>query len=688
MSADALAAVRVPGSDRAAPAGEWPIRALVYFAVAAAAVGWTLALGRDLPWDGLNYHLYLGYSALNDRFAQDFFAAGTPSYLNPYAYVPLYLMTSAGLPAALVAIALATVHAALLWLTYELALVALGRCEPVERRAFAVVAVVLAATNPILIQGIGATYVDIPIGILVVGAWLALAHALRQGGSRIFALAGALAGCAAALKLSNVAFALAAVPALAFVPGTAWERVRAAAIYGAACAVAFVAVAGPWAWQLWREFANPLFPFLNQWFASPDFTSVPLRPERFRPASFVDALLRPFELLSPRSLVQTEPRAPDARYAAGLVLGLALLAAWAFARRGAPPAIAARLDRALPADAADRRVFAGLLAGFACAWVLWLAMSGNGRYFVAMSCVASVLLALLLQRLHRAWRTATLGALLLILGVQSAQLAFGTDWRRDGLAWSGPWMRVAVPERFRAEPHLYLSLGFLSGSAFAPHLHPRSGIVNVSGFYVLGPGHPGGARTQALIDRQRDRLRVLMPLPFAADGKLRQPGPPENLSLLLRRFGLRVDATDCDYFSVDANLRGIVGAAVAKEAGRAVEPRQHFLTCRLLPAPEAAEAYAREVRDVDVVFDRVEDACPNLFHPRRPVTEQRSAWFRTYHMGSELQLWIEGGTVKYSHPVAGGDAIEIGTVAQWTRAPLKIDCSRKSAPAFGGVLER
>ena len=87
-------------------------------------------------------------------------------------------------------------------------------------------------------------------------------------------------------------------------------------------------------------------------------------------------------------------------------------------------------------------------------------------------------------------------------------------------------------------------------------------------------------------------------------------------------------------------------------------------------------------------LDRIEDACPNLFQPARPVTEQTPYWTRLYNMGSEIQLWIEDGRILYFAPPLGGDPIDIGTVADWMERPQPIDCSRKSAPAFGGLLER
>src|SRR5580698_9607995 len=76
-----------------------PCRWHVYAACVALALACNYVLGKDMAWDTLNYHLYLGFSALNDRFGQDYFAAGPLAYLNPYAYMPFYAMVRAGLPA-------------------------------------------------------------------------------------------------------------------------------------------------------------------------------------------------------------------------------------------------------------------------------------------------------------------------------------------------------------------------------------------------------------------------------------------------------------------------------------------------------------------------------------------------------------------------------------------------------------
>jgi hypothetical protein len=658
-------------------------RTLAYAGSLVFSIAWTLALGKDVHWDALNYHLYLGFSALNDRFGLDFFAAGPPSYLNPYAYVPLYAMSKAGVPAMAMAVSFATFHAVILWLTFEIALIAGVRDERRTGARFAMLATILAAANPILLQQLGSTIIDISTGVLVVGGWLALAYALRTGRTNAVAIAGVLCGVAVALKLSNAVFAVAALPALAFLPGPLLKRVRASIVFACTCAIAFAVVAVPWGLQLWREFGNPVFPFYNHLFGSPDFTTAPLRYERFMPASWLDFVLRPFRIVSASAMVQTEGRAPDVRYAA-LIVALAALPLLALlrSRRAVSPGVGAAPFQVAANDPSASRVLLGLLTGLATAWVLWLVMSGNGRYFLPMACLASVALALVLQRLYALWEDGTTTAILVLLLVQGVQLAVGTDWKRDGLSWQGQWMQTDVPARFRNEPYLYLSAQFLSASAFAPHLHPASGMMNITGFNPLGPNHPGGARAQALIDRNIDRVRILVPLPngYAEGDAL--PGPVDGLTLHVRRFGLRVDGSDCGFLKVEGNLR----ASIRRGADARV-PWTYFLTCRLEPAPELARDYVKEVRPIDAIFDRVETACPNLFHPRGPVTEQLPFWVRVYNMGTEIQLWIEADTVKYFSPLIGGDPIVIGSVDEWTRGQRTFDCSRKSAPAFGGLLE-
>jgi len=105
-------------------------RFLVYSCSVLAALLTCYHLGKDMAWDTLDYHVYAGFSALHDRFGQDYFAAGPQSYLNPYIYVPFYLLATSGLTALQVALILAAVQGVILWLVYELALAVAPPAKP------------------------------------------------------------------------------------------------------------------------------------------------------------------------------------------------------------------------------------------------------------------------------------------------------------------------------------------------------------------------------------------------------------------------------------------------------------------------------------------------------------------------------------------------------------------------------
>src|ERR1700722_368650 len=124
----------------------------VYIACTTLALLTNYLLGKDMAWDTLNYHLYAGFSAVNDRFAQDYFPAGPQSYFNPYIYAPFYYLASSGLSSLEVSSILAIVHSMMLWLTYELALVVCPSSDRHKRLIFGLCGVAFALINPALLQ--------------------------------------------------------------------------------------------------------------------------------------------------------------------------------------------------------------------------------------------------------------------------------------------------------------------------------------------------------------------------------------------------------------------------------------------------------------------------------------------------------------------------------------------------------
>lgn len=667
----------------------------VYVACTLIAIAWTLFAGKDVPWDALHYHLYAGFSALNDRLAIDSFPAGSLTYLNPYAHLPLYLMVHAGWPSLAIGITFACLHSVMLWMTYELACAVSRGSDGTAPLAVAWAAVGLALLNPVLLQEMGSSFTDVTTGTLALGGYVALANAFNGGRLRLVALAGALLGAAGALKLSNAFLALA--PALPLVLGcvtTARLRVRAVLMF-AACAIgAALVIFAPWAWRLEQAYGNPFFPILDDIFNPPAFTSgaahsrvAPhssavealgrlfnaMRDPRFLPSSLGEALARPFEILRPRRLIHTETMAADARYVGLLLLPVVGLVIVALRRWRGP----------MTAGAPSGQAFAHLAAAFAIAWAIWLAISGNSRYFLPMACIAAVLLVAGLHRLFAGVPRALAYSLAVVLGIQVLLMWQAAEFRWGAQPWSGQWVQATIPQRLQTEPYLYLPMDSQSQSFLLPSLAPGAAFLGIS--TDLTPEGPGGRRALALIDTNLARLRMLkLVQAIESDGRPVAPAA-STFDYPLRRFGLRVDTADCDYISYKGN------PDVVARSGPQSGPRDqvHLYTCRVVPGPRISQAEQERKVVTDLVLDRVEDACPELFPPRRASLRSGAVWRRNY---ADVVVWVnDEGFVRFADLIrGGGDFVAIGREEDWIKSPQKLTCWRSEGRAYvelGGVVK-
>jgi hypothetical protein len=660
-----------------------PLRLAVYIACTVAALATNYLLGNDLAWDTLNYHLYAGFSALNDRFAQDYFAAGPQSYFNPYAYVPFYALVKAGLSSLGISSALAAVHSVIFWLTFELGVCVCPSDDRRQRMSYGLCALALAFINPILMQQIGSTFADVTTAELVLGGWLLLAQALRSPHTARVVCAGLLLGAAAALKLTNVVHAIAGCALLIMLPYTLSGKVRQGLGFGVALALGFTIVAAPWSYRLEQNFGNPLFPLMNGVFRSPEFTTEPLLHFRFIPDTLGEALWRPFAIVDPIRMVHEELRAPDLRYAVLAALFVAFIGYWLWSRRARasnPPMT--------EGSAASARVLAALSFAFGVDWAIWLSASGNGRYFLPMACVAAVLIVGLLFRLFQAQPKARNYILVAIFGVQVIQLWTAAEYRWNPVPWDRQWLSLEVPQKLRDEPSLYLTEGTESNSFIAPYLAKGSGLVNFTGSYALGPAGAEGAQLAALIKHFGPHLRVL-----ARGRHIYEDSDPyeprrTQVDAPLRRFGLRVDTSDCATIGINGPTSDEQPLSESsKPAEHAAEGAAHLVSCRLIPDNADRAAERAQQAAADIILDRLEDACPKLFQPRRMLTEHHGgAWMR-YYGNTDVWAWVSQGGVKFYQANSGIFRTSVGRETDWAKAPLRLACGRRNNHYFAKVLD-
>lgn len=667
-------------------------RLLVYTCCTLLAVVTAHWLGKEMLWDTLDYHLYAGFSALHDRFGVDYFAAAPQAYLNPYAYVPFYLLATCGLSAFAAAAILAVLQSAILWLTYELAVTLAPAGPPAARVGIGAAAALLAFANPVLIQQLGSSFADITTAELALAGWLVLIGAIRAPGAWRVLSAGLLLGAASALKLSNSldAVAIAIVPL--FVPVSWPRRLACASFYGLGVAAGFILISAPWSWQLERHFGNPFFPLLNGIFRSPEYTTAPVNGSRFIPSSLAAALWRPFAMTVPVRMVHFETPAPDLRYAILLVLAVLLAAetarrAWRRGRLSAPQGRS-------PSERPERRMLLALGSAFLINWVMWLASSGNSRYFIPMGCVAAVLIVILAHRLLTAWPRVWVGAIVAILTVQIYQVQAGTTFRPP-LPWGQTaWFDVSVPQPLASVPALYFSADIQSNSFVVPYLAAGSGFINLEGDYTLGPDGANGARIRELIRRFSPHLRVLIPdIRVDADRKIDVPHL-DNANDAVEPFGLRVDPSRCVRI-VTRGAPKLQIMTVGRQVPR-LPPSQwyanYLVSCQLVPDDTRQDTEVFRERAPNLVLDRLEDACPQLLQPRRPVTFvvgdrlHGYTWARRYS-DTDVLTWIHDGRVKFQRLIGGGRQLDVGSEAAWEKAALPVACGRRQSGDFFRVGE-
>jgi hypothetical protein len=659
----------------------------IYLSCTALAVLANYLLGKEMMFDTLGYHLYAGFSALYDRFASDYFPAGTQSYLNPYVYVPFYALAKTGIPALWVTSAFALVQSGILWLTYEIAVAVSPSDNSGARVVAGACAAVLALLNPILINQLGSSYADITTAEIVLAGWLLLVHALRAPSAWRIVGAGLLLGAASALKLTNSLHAICAGVLLLFLPAS-WRRKTGLCLgFIAAVAVSVAAVAAPWGMRLEQHFGNPFFPLMNGVFRSPYYPPVSLADYRFVPGSFAQAFWRPFAITLPITFVDDEFPSPDLRYALLLILALVAVALWGWRRfRRAPESSSGR------EEAAAGRAFAALGCAFLVDWVLWLRASGNGRYFMAMACVAAVLSVVLAFRIFAARPRVLAGLLLAVIAVQAVQLAFGAGYR-PAVQWDGrAWIDVSVPPALKQNPDLYFLIGEGSESFIAPFVAKGSAFVNLDGDYVLGPDGINGARVQSLIRQYASHIRVVA---IAGEFHLTPVKEMPELSHVndtLASFGLRADSGDCGTITLRdmrARLRkvlpGTLPINIPQLKDRVLWVPQardgYVVECGVVPDPAARAALANAEREPNLVFDRMERECPRLFQPPRPVTKVYDdghgghLWVRGYPI-TNLSALISDGSLRLADGNRGGPPDMLGSESDWAKAPVPLACGQ------------
>ena len=645
-----------------------------------ACLAWSWAAGRDLNFDQLHYHFYSAYHYLENRLERDFMGASIHGYLNPLGYVPFYLMVRANWGSLFIGSFLALVHSTCLWLVYAISreLIPVGT---ISRTWMIAASVALAFLAPIYLVEVGSSFIDVTTSIPVLAGILLLmvcARSERRG--VLVLLAGLLMGAASGLKLTNAIFAVTASAFIVLAARPVQARVGALGLYAAGGCAGFLIADGAWAYQLFRTFGSPFFPFFNGWFQSPDFPAFDYRHHRFVPETLGDYLLFPLRMLDLRDNVYTETRAPDIR----LLALLALLVVTAIAHM-----IRRRQAVAMPAEGSDEparpRTNVAAVTFFLASYLLWLATSGNGRYAVALELFVAPMIVASAIVFTRSRRTLgyLLGALLL---AQAIIVYVGADRRYIPTAWKAKWFDLEVPALLQQRNFLYLSLDAQSAAFLAPFLTSGSSFINLVGQSSMALDRPGGKRLRSLLDRHHPDIRTLIPV--RAQTETGQPHPvifPVQ-DTLLERVGLRSDPNQCLSIVLrDVVIRRVLVPSDSEHPKAGFVPdNTQFLSCATMPVAsiDAASPAAARRAQVDRAFDLLETRCPRHFSPAGTYTDHINTTFSRNYLNSDAILKEIGGLIQYSgwRP---GPPVVLGTTEDILAGRTVPDCRSISQLSYG-----
>ena len=439
----------------------------------------SVALGQDANWDLKNYHWYNAYALLNGRLGWDVAPAQIQTYYNPIGDLPFWWLVHA-LPdprAVAFAMALPAAIAAFFLLRILCLVFPVGR----ERGAPAwiVVAAAIGLTGAAGQSTLGSTMNEWPsTAFVMAGMWLALRS---PGSRRAECVAAFLVGCAMGLKLTFATFGIAFLVALA-------ARDRNAKRLGLcilALAGGFLLFGGYWAWVMWKEFGNPVFPYFNTVFQSPWWEPSAFFDPARGPRTPLQWMFLPF-YFSAQSMLVSEVAFRDYRLPALFAVGV--LAA----------------IKAIVTRPARDPAWVFLAAFAAIAYLAWLFVFAIFRYLVPLELLSGALLVGGIRFLLRdlSMRYAVAGVLAILLIGTTRPMSWGR------IPFGKEYFEVRVP---RVEGNSLVIVGYVHPLSYLiPSFPPDARFVSPANNFMLpGQGNLLEKRAAETIANHRGPIYLL-----------------------------------------------------------------------------------------------------------------------------------------------------------------------------------
>jgi hypothetical protein len=379
---------------------------------------------------------------------------------------------------------------------------------------------------------------------------------------------------------------------------------------------------------------------------------------RFVPDTLREALLRPLAMTAPDGGVYVEIMAPDFRFVFLFLLVVAVLLG--------------RLRRKqtikIPGSISQ------LLVVTALAFVIWLVITGNGRYFIQFLLISGVLCVGLINCLPLSkFFRASLAVLL--TSIQIAAVMSADPFNAWALAtWrDAPYFDLQKPQKPRDEAQTIVTISTITYSLLAPQFP-----ANIRWSNITSSPPPTQDRLESryakeiLANPHGVSLFVPAIKQLATSEHLPGAGIRQAINNMIEDYGLVLQRADACEFLLSKGLDSLS----LRQRGAESSAQQGFWLCPLERVELKSKDVTKRKGKFAAVFEAVEIQCPRFFKPDTANTLQIQGGELRQYGGSDMKLYVlEDGDVWYKYfrainPVRLGSREEILT----GRAP--VDCSK------------
>ena len=376
--------------------------------------------------------------------------------------------------------------------------------------------------------------------------------------------------------------------------------------------------------------------------------------ERFRPDSWLAALLRPLLLADPEAYLYVEMSAPDGRFA----FLLALLVVALCMRRGR-----------LGLTSVQSR---GLLA-LAAVFYLWVFVSGNGRYFFPGLILVGPLIVVVASRIP----SSTTFRMLLLVMCAVLQSLVVADFYRGNLWGVARWYEgTAVPlasSPIRFTPAVFLKISGNSYSALVPYFHPESRWAMLGGHFKILPGSVQDAELQRMLTSPLPRYAMAVKDGDVADER---DQPREDIrqfmSAVLKPFQLALSNGDCLIVPATNSAKQRVDRTW-------VGGVEGFWFCPVSKlASGAATAATPTIVPSDrlTIFEVFERSCPRFFSPGGGLDSHHDGVSRRLYSGTDIRIQVASDDTVYYQYFRSPNFTLVGKAELIRRGDLTVPCNR------------